>query len=314
MYKKISLGILVWCIAFPLYAQISLSDSSVQTVAYWKKGETYSFTVSLDEFKVVEKDTIEKTSTRYTVDMLILDSTETTYDVRWIYKDMTTDWGDRDSLFLSIMDRITSIKGGEIVEFRTDEYGSFIEMTNWEQIKDYYQIVSDSVSASFSGFPEVIQMMNSMFGIYKNRNAIEKGVIKDVHQFLNFHGGAYRLNEPSKGKLQYPSVISDRLLDADVSIELDKIYPEDNDYGIYSLVEVNKEQLTNETKEVLVKLLPQSKIEDIQKLMEQVGEVWHTIENFSVIHGSGWPTFSKETRETGSNQSVKYEIRIIEMI
>jgi hypothetical protein len=314
MSKKVFLGILVWFIAFPLYAQISLSDSSVQTVAYWKKGETYSFSVSLEEFKVVEKDTTERTKTSYTVDMLVLDSTETTYDVRWTYRDMTTDWGKRDSLFLSIMDRISAIKGGEIVEFRTDEYGSFIEMTNWEQIRDYYQIVSDSVSSSFSGFPEVIQMMNSMFGIYKNRNAIEKGVIKDVHQFLNFHGGAYRLNEPSKGKLQYPSVISDRLLDADVSIELDKIYPEDNDYGIYSMVEVNREQLTNETREVLVKLLPQSPEEDIQKLMEQVGEVWHTIENFSVVHGSGWPTFSKETRETGSNQSVKYEIRIIEMI
>ncbi|MCZ8156265.1 MAG: hypothetical protein O9264_09125 [Leptospira sp.] len=314
MYKKIFLGVFFWCLAFPLVAQISLSDSSVQTVAYWKKGETYSFSVSLDEFKVVEKDTSERTTTRYTVDIFVLDSTENTYDVRWSYRDMSTDWGERDSLFLSIMDRISALKGGEIVEFRTDEYGSFIEMTNWEQIRDYYQIVSDSVSSEFSAFPEVAQLMKSMFGIYNNRNAIEKGVIKDVHQFLNFHGGAYRLNEPIKGKMQYPSVISDRLLDAEMLIELDKIYPEDNDYGIYSFVEVDREQLTNETREVLVKLLPQSQKEDIQKLMEQVGEVWDTTENFSIIHGSGWPTYSKETRQTGSNQNVKFEIRTIEMI
>lgn len=314
MYSKIILSLLTLYFTLPTVAQIALSDSSVQTVAYWKKGETYSFSVSLDEYKVVENDTTDRTITHYTVDMLVMDSTETTYDVRWTYRDMTTDWGNRDSLFLSIMNRISAIKGGEVVDFRTDEYGSFIEMTNWEQIKDYYLVVSDSVSSEFSAFPEVVEMLNSMFGIYKNRNAIEKGVIKDVHQFLNFHGGEYRLNVPTEGQMKYPSVISERLLDAQVLIELDKIYPEDNDYGIYSLVEINREQLTNETKEVLMKLLPQSQKEDIQKLMEQVGEVWHTIENFSVIHGTGWPTFSKETRQTGSGQRVKFEIRTIEMI
>lgn len=227
---------------------------------------------------------------------------------------MSTDWGDRDSLFLVLMNKISELKRGELLEFRTDEYGSFIEMTNWEKIRDYYQMVSDRISSEFSAFPEVAQMIKSMFGIYSNREAIERGAIKDVHQFLNFHGGAYHLNQPSRGKMDYPSIISERTLEADVLIELDKIYPEDNDYGIYSLVELNREQLTNETKEVLVKLLPRAQSEDIQKLMEQAGEVWHTIENFSIIHDSGWPTYTKETRETGSRQSVKYEIRVIEMI
>jgi hypothetical protein len=187
-------------------------------------------------------------------------------------------------------------------------------MTNWEQIRDYYQIVQENLEEEFSEFPEISKLLANMFGIYSNRNAIEKGVIKDVHQFLNFHGGHYFLNRPATGNISYPSVISNLPLDAEVYVEVDQIYPEDNDYGIYSSIEVNPEQLKGETAKVLAKLMPTATEVEIEELMKQAGEIWNITENFSVIHGSGWPTYSKETRQTGSKQSVKFEIRTIEMI
>lgn len=295
-------------------AQISLADSSVQTIAYWDKGESHTFSMSLDEFKVIGSDTLERIKTSYLVDMLVLDSTGNSYGVRWTYREMKVEWGDQDSLLKAIFDKTLQIKGGEVVDFRTDEYGKFLEMTNWEQIRDYYQIVQENLTAEFSAFPEISQILKNMFGIYSNRNSIERGVIKDVHQFLNFHGGKYFLNQPSTGKISYPSVISSLPLDAEVYVEVDQIYPDDNDYGIYSSIEVNPEQLKAETLKVLAKLMPSASGEDLDNLMSQAGEIWNITENFSIVHGSGWPTYSKETKQTGSKQSVKYEIRIIEMI
>ncbi len=314
MFKCHFLTFILGLFTFQAFGQISMADSSVQTIAYWENGESHSFSVQLDEFRVVGSDTLDRIRTTYSLDMLVMDSTEKSYDVRWTYRDMKIEWSDQDSLIKAIFDKTLQIKGGEVVDFRTDEYGKFLEMTNWEQIRNYYQIVQENLEEEFSGIPEITQLLKNMFGIYSNRSAIEKGVIKDVYQFLNFHGGNYFLGQPTTGNITYPGVVSNQPLDAEVYVELDQIYPEDNDYGIYSSIEVNPEQLKGETVKVLAKLMPNATEAELAELMTQAGEIWNITENFSVIHGSGWPTYSKETRQTGSKQSVKFEIRIIEMI
>ncbi|MBN7811905.1 hypothetical protein J0A68_13200 [Algoriphagus sp. H41] len=62
------------------------------------------------------------------------------------------------------------------------------------------------------------------------------------------------------------------------------------------------------------RMLPNATEEEIKASLDEVGEVWNVIENTSVIHDWGWPTFSKEIRQAGSNQKVRVEVRTIEII
>ncbi|GAA0880192.1 hypothetical protein GCM10009119_31620 [Algoriphagus jejuensis] len=301
-------------VSLPAQCQIFENDSSVKTIAFWDLNETYSYTVVLENYDVVEADTIDRILTSYTVDMLVIDSTETSYDVRWTYRDMDYELVDENPLLEALMEKLNELTGGSVVEFRTDELGAFQEVTNWEEIRDYYMVARESMKEFFGNNPDVNQFLENVMSIYLSKNSIETSSIKDVHQFLNFHGGEYRLNEPIYANMEFPSVVGGDNLDALVTVELMKIYPDDDDYSIYSIVEVNPTQLKEQTKLVLRRMLPHATEEEIQEGLDQVGELWNVIENSSIIHYWGWPTYSRETRQTGSDQKVKVETRTIEMI
>lgn len=295
-------------------AQIFEEDSMVKTIAYWDLGESYSYEIVVEDFKIIGQDTLERMTTSYNVDMLVLDSTETSYDVRWTYRDMSYEMDEEDSIMEGLMSKMMELTGGSVVEFRTNEVGAFMEVTNWEQIRDYYLAALDSMKAYFGNNPNVNELLENMMSIYLSKSSIETTSIKDIHQFLNFHGGEYRLREPVHGNMAYPSVVGQGKVDALATVELLEIFPEDDDYTIYSIIEASPIQLLEQTELVLKRMLPAASDSEIKGLLDEVGEMWNVIENTSVIHYWGWPTYSKETRQTGSDQSVKVEIRTIQII
>ena len=297
-----------------VFSQINESDSSVRTIAYWDLGESYSYKMVLENFDVVGHDTLGRMVTSYMVDMLILDSTETSYDVRWTYRDMDFEMDQEDSVVRVLTEKLMKLTGGSVVEFRTDELGAFKEVTNWEQIRDYYLAAEDSMKVFFGNVPAINEVVSDMMKVYLSKSSIETISIKDIHQFLNFHGGEYRLNEPIHTTMDFPTVTGQGRLDALVTVELERIYPEDDDYLIYSLVECNPRQLKEQTKLVLKTMFPTASDTELQTELDEAGELWNVIENSSVIHYWGWPTYSKETRQTGSDQKIKAEIRTMEII
>lgn len=309
-----SFVVFFWGFSPSVQCQIFENDSSVKTIAYWDLGESYSYEIVLENYKVVGQDTLERITTSYNVDMEILDSTETSYHVRWTYRDMSYEMDEADSILDGLMPKLMELTGGSVVEFRTNEVGAFQEVTNWEQIRDYYLAARDSMKVYFGNNPNANEFLENMMSIYLSRSSIETTSIKDIHQFLNFHGGEYRLKEPLHGNMAFPSVVGQGKVDALVTVELLEIFPEDDDYTIYSIIEASPIQLREQTELVLKKLLPTASDSEIKGLLDQAGELWNVIENTSVIHYWGWPTYSLETRQTGSDQSVKVENRTIQII
>jgi hypothetical protein len=297
-----------------VFSQINEQDSSVRTIAYWDLGETYSYKVSLENFDVVGTDTLRRTMTSYVVDMLILDSTETSYDVQWTYRDMDFEMDQKDSIVSAITKKLMNLTGGSVVEFRTDEFGAFQEVTNWEQIRDYYLVAQDSMEAFFGNVPAINDFVSNIMKVYLSKSSIESNSIRDVRQFLNFHGGEYKLNEPIQNTVELPTVSGQGQLNASLTVELERIYPEDDEYLIYSIIECDPSQLKEQTRLVMKTMFPNVSDEEIQEELDAAGELWNVIENSSLIHYWGWPTYSKEFRQTGSNKQIKAEIRTIELV
>ncbi|MCE7055556.1 hypothetical protein LZF95_12785 [Algoriphagus sp. AGSA1] len=295
-------------------SQIYMEDSTVQTIAYWENKEMQSYQFSLESFDVIGDDTINRSKIDYVVDMEILDSSSTHYDVLWSYRDFGFDLQEMDSAYFSFIEKMLSISDGSMVKYRTNEYGVFQEVTNWEDISEFYQKGADTLKSMFGNTPQISDLVDATFKIYQTRNSIETQSIKDVMQFLNFHGGIYNLGEEVSFVSKAPNALGKNRLDREIYVLLDEIFPEDNDYRIISFSEANSEQLASETVLVLKTMLPNATEEEIDKLMAEVGQLSNTIENVSVIHGSGWPLFSKEVRNTGSNQKLKVEIRTMEIL
>tara|TARA_R110002020_G_scaffold138602_8_gene308981 strand:- start:5634 stop:6551 length:918 start_codon:yes stop_codon:yes gene_type:complete len=296
------------------YSQINMEDSTVRTIAYWDLKETNSYQITLASFEIIGTDTSKWNEIAYVVDMEVLDSTENSYEVSWTYRDFVLNLGERDSAYQSLMEKLMTISEGSLVKFRTDEYGAFQEVTNWEDISEFYRKSGDTLKSMFGNVPQINEMVDQTFASYKTKNSIETQSIKDVLQFLNFHGAEYKLGEEMSGVINSPNVLGKNRLETQVYVLLEEIFPEDNDYRIVSLSEANSEQLVSETRLVLKIMMPKATEEELNGLMAEVGSLSNTVENVSVIHGWGWPIYSEEIRSVGSDQKIKVEIRTIEIL
>lgn len=314
MKRKLVALVNLLLISQVVVAQINMEDSTVRTIAYWDYKEINTYQISLESFDVINQDTSNWNKVGYLVDMEVLDSTATNYEVSWTYREFTFDLGDRDSTYQYFIDKMLSITEGSLVKFRTDELGAFQEVTNIEEISEFYRQAGDTLKLMFGNIPDIDEMVDQTFKNYRNKNSIETQSIKDILQFLNFHGGEYKLGEELSGVINSANVLGKNRLETQVYVVLDEIFPDDNDYRIVSFSEANSEQLVSETELVLKTMMPNATEDEIDKLMAEVGELTNTIENISVIHGWGWPIFSKETRNTGSDQKIKVEIRTIELL
>ena len=314
MKRQVLLLIILMVISQVSYSQINMEDSTVRTIAYWSHKEINTYQISLESFDVINQDTSNWNKVSYLVDMEILDSTAANYEVSWTYREFTFDLGERDSTYQYFIDKMLSITEGSLVKFRTDEYGAFQQVTNVEEISEFYRKAGDTLKLMFGNIPQIDEMVDQTFKNYRNKNSIETQSIKDILQFLNFHGAEYKLGEELSGVINSANVLGKNRLETQVNVLLEEIFPDDNDYRIVSVSEANSEQLISETELVLKTMMPNASEEEIDKLMSEGGELSNTIENVSVIHGWGWPIFSKEIRIVGSNQKNKVEIRIIEII
>ena len=137
------------------FSQIDTKDSTVQTIAYWENKEIQSYQFVLESFDVVGGDTINRRKINYVVDMEILDSSSTHYDVLWSYRNFGFDLQEMDSAYLSFIEKMLSISEGSTVKFRTNEYGVFQEVTNWEDISEFYQGGADTLKSMFGNIPQI---------------------------------------------------------------------------------------------------------------------------------------------------------------
>lgn len=312
--KKLLQSLLFSLLALPVIGQINLEDSTVQTIAFWDLNERNTYQFVLESFEVIEEDTAAWSKVSYQVEMTILDSTENSYEVLWEYQNFQLENDRQDSLYDQFIDKMMSITEGSTVQFKTNEYGVLQEVTNWEEIQRFYQQGSDTLKAMFGNIPELDAIVDQTFAIYMTKNSIESQSIKDVYQFLNFHGARYKLGEEVTGTTYARNILGQNRLKTEVTVLLDEIFAEDNDYRILSFMEADSDQLLKETELVIKAMIPDATDEQMVELMQQVGNPFNTVETVSIIHGWGWPLYSKEEKITGSAQQTKVEIRTLELL
>jgi len=288
-----------------LFGQISVKDSTVQVIGYWEKQETQSYDVSYEKIKIKNKDTISRELTKYEVDIKVIDSTENSYTIEWFYKNYSIDTEN------DLVKKLASIANDISVKIKTDEFGAFIEIVNWEEVRDYLKRVTKKLKDELKDIPNSQIIIDNVMRIYSSKESIEANGVKDAIQFYSFHGVKYKLGEKLEGKLETANNFGGKPFETDVRFSLDEINEENGNSILRMTQIINSEQLTNETYNYLEKL---GTFGDKFPPRNEFPSLTNETNTASRIHGqSGWVIYSIETKEIAAAETTNIEERIIEI-
>jgi hypothetical protein len=282
-----------------------MTDSTVKVICYWDLKEKQSYIVKEEKYKVKGSDTTSRESSQYSVDITVVDSTANSYVVDWFYKDYDIKTDNE------LVKKVMSIAEDMTVKIKTDELGVFQEVLNWEDIRDYMLKATKVFKKETKDIPNMDKFIKQIEGIYGTKASIEAAAIKEIQQFHTFHGAEYKLGQDYYADMKLPNLYGGEPFDTKVTVWLDEINPDDNNYIIRMEQSVDSTQLTNATFDYLTKMSETLKISKPKR--EEIPTVRNTTWTASRIHGTGWVVFSVETKETKSEEITSIEERTIEI-
>jgi len=302
MKKLLVFGIII-LISSNLFSQISIKDSTVQVIGYWSKYDKQSYDVTYEKYKLKNKDTISRELMKYEVDVKIIDSTANSYSIEWFYKNYSINTENE------LVRKLTSIADDISVKIKTDEYGAFLEVINWEEVRDYLEKVTEKLKVELKDVPNYKEIIANVMSIYSTKESVEANAIKDALQFYKFHGVKYKLGEELTGKLETSNNYGGKPFETNVQYSLDEINETDGNSILRSNEIINSEELTDATYNYLKK---SGTFGDKFPARNKFPSLTNETNTASRIHGeTGWIIYSIETKTITAEETTNIEERIL---
>lgn len=286
---KYIVSLLVMLPALSSFAQIDMNDSTVQTIGYWDRNETYSYMVTSTKYKVTKNDTTAREELKYDIDITIKDSTATSYTVEWLYKNFQSDSKN------ALMKKLASLSENLRVLIKTDEMGAFQEVVNWQEVSSTMKKAMGVVKKEFKSLPNLDEMFRPIEAIYSTKAGIESTALQEAQQYYTFHGGKYKLGEEVNAEIQLPNNYGGAPIDADLTIRLDEINVDDNNYIVRYWQEADSKQLTDAAYEFVKKLAAASGAKNVPT-RDKMPATTHQEDVASRIHNTGWVIYTVRTK------------------
>ena len=301
--KKLLVFGIIFLISSNLFSQISIKDSTVQVIGYWSKYDKQSYDVTYEKYKLKNKDTISRELMKYEVDVKIIDSTANSYSIEWFYKNYSINTENE------LVRKLTSIADDISVKIKTDEYGAFLEVINWEEVRDYLEKVTEKLKVELKDVPNYKEIIANVMSIYSTKESVEANAIKDALQFYKFHGVKYKLGEELTGKLETSNNFGGKPFETDVQYSLDEINETDGNSILRSNEIINSEELTDATYNYLKK---SGTFGDKFPARNKFPSLTNETNTASRIHGeTGWIIYSIETKTITAEETTNIEERIL---
>ncbi len=303
--KRLQIFGLILLLSVKTYGQINMADSTAQVIGYWDKNEKQSYIVTHEKYKINDSDTTSREFYKYTVDITIVDSTANSYIIDWFYKDYEIQSEN------PLIQKLSSITEDMNVRIRTNELGVFQEVLNWKDVRDYILKGTNMLKEETKDIPNMDDFIQQFEGMYSTKESIELGALKELQQFYTFHGAKYEYGEEYSEDIKIANLYGGEPFDTKLTIWLDELNPDDNNFIIRMKQTVDSKQLTKAVSDYITKMAdtfkaPLPKNEDIP-------EFSHDAWTASRVHNSGWIIYSIETKEVKAEGQTNIEQTIIEI-
>lgn len=219
--------------------------TTVPFVSYWSKGDSYNFKVTKIKKQWREGLLSKNDSSSYVVNFEIIDSTATSYRIKWTYKTNLNELGIPPAL----IPQFSAYETTEVI-YKTSELGEFIAIENWEEIakmmKSIFTELIDFVAKENGISKESVeQMMKPVKDIYETQQGIEQVAFKEL-QFFHFPFGVeYSINEPILYEEELPNMFGGKPIRGDAKLYFETLNVEDASCVLIQEMQLNPEDTRN---------------------------------------------------------------------
>ncbi|MBX2992313.1 MAG: hypothetical protein KF749_14275 [Bacteroidetes bacterium] len=288
------------------HAQINRADSTVQVIGYWNRGDKETYSITEQTFRIQSGDTTSRDQSSYDVEITVADSTASSYTIEWLYKNFSVEGNNQ------LLKKLASASENMKVVIRTDEFGGFLEVANWQEVRDFMHRSVQLITSDLPPVPNGGELIANMVAMFSSKEAIESAAIKEIQQFYTFHGGRYKLDLEYSGKTQLPNIFGGEPFDAEMTVLLEEIDEEYEEAILRVWMTVDSDQATNASYEFLKKAAETSGLTPPTR--ESIPPVSIEDRTATQIHGpSGWVLYSISTREITAEGGSRIETRVIEI-
>ena len=306
--KKILFALNVLVFTLPIYSQINSADSTVQVIGYWDKNEKQTYIITENSYQVKNStDTINRQLYTYNVDVEILDSTANSYIIKWLY----TNFDIKESAN-PVLAKLISISDSLSVIIKTDEYGSFQEVLNWEEGRDFIKKSCELLKPEFKTIPNFDKVIDQIKNLYSSKESIENSAIDEIHQFYAFHGVKYKLDEEINANIKIPNTYGGKPFDALLTGMLEQINAEDDNAIFRMWQTADSKQVTDAAYDYLNSMQQTMKVPEVKR--EDFPVSTNDVRTASSIDGdTGWVLYSIQTKEIVADNILQVNERNIEL-
>lgn len=229
----------------------------------------YDFKVS--KIKKEYSNTIEKENkvNEYLATFEVLDSTATSYTIKWKYQ---LNLAQSYDLSGDMKESLSKYEFSEVI-YTTSETGAFVEIINWKDVRDLMNNVFDDIfdKAAKRLTPEIKTQMETMFSSvrqsYSTKDGIEQIVFKELQYFHYLMGLEYSVSEPLLFDDALPNMFGGDPIKGKAKLYVSEIKPEDNFVVMKHEMKLDEKDTKNLLLQVFSKMGLDSK--DVKKMIKK---------------------------------------------
>lgn len=157
--------------------QYSGKDSFVSCLANWKLGETKIYSIVHEKGAINPSEKKPPFIFAYEAWVSVTDSTAKDYTIKWVFH-----LPAQITLFRpGLADSLPVYNGMEMI-FRITGTGEFIELMNWEQVRDAYSRMME-LSLPKTGDSTAAAVIQSAKEMFNSREMVETSMIREIRLF-----------------------------------------------------------------------------------------------------------------------------------
>jgi hypothetical protein len=173
-----------------LYAQTKQKETKLDCVAHWKKGEERTYLLTRNKSKIVSGNPVKSEDFLLDIKVSVLDSSAKGYTINWEYavpREIEND---------PLKSGAASLIAGMKFLYKTDEAGSFTELVNWEEVRDFY---AGMLKAQFQGRNDSVlqKIMDQTLAMFQTREKVESVMIREIQFFHGPYGITFSTKDTS---------------------------------------------------------------------------------------------------------------------
>jgi len=273
-------------ISFSGHSQLSAysshrEDSAVSCITHWKLGETKTYSIVHEKKSINPPGKNPPFRFAYEASVSVIDSSAKNYTIKWIFhlpEEMSI-------LRPRLADSLPVYNGMQMI-FRITEMGEFVELLNWEEVRDAYARMMelsmpkkmDSTAAAALKFAK---------NMYNSKAMVESSMIQEIQLFHRPYGYKFTTTETGS-KTEIGNPFGGDPFPAIQTIRVSDPRPKADTFNLSFHLRIDKANTTS----MIDSLLKKMNIKDDRE-MQVAREKYanfdmHDFSEYSFIRSNGW--------------------------